>query len=65
MKLSVPPGGMPLVPIQRAAVLPEGARLQLGQSREAGRRLVLPKRIGHWLLRGLQQRLVPPRGKDD
>ena len=38
-------------------------RLQPGESREAGRRLVLPNRIGNWSLTNLQQRLVKTGGR--
>ena len=38
-------------------------RLQPGESREAGRRLVLPKRIAGWSLTCLQQRLVKTGGR--
>ena len=38
-------------------------RLQLGQSREVGRRLVLSKRIDNWSLTSLQQRLVKTGGR--
>ena len=38
-------------------------RVQPRESREAGRRLVLPKRIGKWSLTSLQQRLVKTGGR--
>jgi hypothetical protein len=38
-------------------------RVQPRESREAGRGLVLPKRIGHWWLTSLQQRLVKTGGR--
>ena len=41
----------------------ERDRLQPGESREAGRRLVLPKRIDGWSLTSLQRRLVKTGGR--
>jgi len=41
----------------------ERDRLQPGESREAGRRLVLPKKIENWSLTSLQQRLVKTGGR--
>ena len=41
----------------------ERDRLQPGESRETGRRLVLPRRICNWSLTSLQQRLVKTGGR--
>jgi hypothetical protein len=54
---------MPSLPVEPGAVVAERDRLQPGESRGAGRRLVLPRRIGNWSLTSLQQRLVKTGGR--
>jgi len=54
---------LPSLPLERGAAVAERDRLQPGESREAGRRLVLPKRIDNWSLTSLQQRLVKTGGR--
>jgi hypothetical protein len=54
---------MPSLPVEPGAVVAERDRLQPGESREAGRRLVLPKKIENWSLTSLQQRLVKTGGR--
>jgi hypothetical protein len=49
--------------IERGAAGVERDCLQPGESRAAGRRLALPKRIENWSLTSLQQRLVKAGGR--